>query len=187
MKKLGEMIAELVKELEDREKRQDEALQKSRAFVRECSKAIKFVHSGELHEAEKIVASLDGQLSGLSESAKGFQNIMHIAFQEYVEVKCLLALLERKELPSHAALGTDAITFLNGLVDCTGELRRALQLALREGKKQDAEYFFKTMNEVYDNLMVLRFSPSLVGNLRRKQDVLRAQIEAARSELLRAA
>ena len=41
------------------------------------------------------------------------------------------------------------------------------------------------MNEIYDHLMVLKYSGSLVGPLKHKQDMVRGQVEHARSEMLR--
>ena len=62
-----------------------------------------------------------------------FSGMISTALQEYVEIKCLLALLEEQPLPSPRELGVEGIAFLNGLADCVGELRRALQIALRRG------------------------------------------------------
>ena len=50
-----------------------------------------------------------------------------------------------------------------------------------------AEYYFAALDSLYEQLMVLKYSSSLVGSLKRKQDVLRGQLEAARGEMLRLA
>ncbi|MBI5037031.1 hypothetical protein HZC09_06855 [Candidatus Micrarchaeota archaeon] len=102
-----------------------------------------------------------------------------------MEIKAFLALVKKESLPTPEELKIDVLSYLNGLSDCVGELRRALQLALRADKKKEAEYFFERMNYIYNNLMVLKFSSSLVGPLKRKQDMVRGQIEQARSEMLR--
>lgn len=184
-KKLEKTVSEIIKELTEKEKRQDALLQKTREIVRECARAIKCIHLSDLKECKKIVMRLDGEVRELQKIGADFEGITQTALQEYVEVKCLLAFIERRELPSHRELGVPGVVFLNGLADCVGELRRQIQIALRAGNARDAEHFFDAMNEVYDELMTIKFSGSLVGALKRKQDVLRTQIEQARSEILR--
>ncbi|MEM0475664.1 MAG: hypothetical protein QW343_02630 [Candidatus Norongarragalinales archaeon] len=184
---LAKTIASIVKELSEKEKRQDELVGETRLFVRECANAIKALHEDDYSAARAAVARLDALLKALKEKANGeFQGMLQTPLQEFVEIKCLLALLEEKPLPTPSALGVDGVAFLNGLADCVGELRRALQIALRRGDFARAEYFFAKMNEIYDELMTVKFSASLVGGLRHKTDVLRAQLEQARSEMLRA-
>ncbi|HLC38298.1 MAG TPA: hypothetical protein VJI71_02485 [Candidatus Norongarragalinales archaeon] len=57
-------------------------------------------------------------------------------------------------------------------------------IALRHKNRKEAEYLFESMESIYDKLMVLKYSSSLVGALKSKQDSIRAQVEKARSELL---
>ncbi len=187
MKKMNleKIIDEITKELEEREKRQDFMLQKTRLIVRDCARAIKFLHANDFKQAKELAKKLDAQVKELRENDESFENIAFTAYQEYAEAKALLALLEKANVPDYKQLGIPWLPYLSGLADCVGELRRALQLALREGKREDAEYYFKKMNELYDELMVLKFASSLVGALKRKQDVLRSQVEQARSEMLR--
>ena len=57
-------------------------------------------------------------------------------------------------------------------------------IALRNRNRKKAEYLFDCMESIYDNLMVLKYSSSLVGALKPKQDSIRGQVEKARGELL---
>ncbi len=183
-------VAQITKDLDAKEKRQDAVLGMSREIVRDCSKAIKYLHDGTSdsnQEAKRIISELTDKIHDVKkESLEDFERISSTALQEYAEVRCLQSFLARESVPTDEELGIDALSWLNGLADCSGELRRALQLALRDGRKKDAEYYFESLNAIHDELMTLKYSSSLVGGLRRKQDVLRGQIEAARSELLRA-
>ena len=56
---------------------------------------------------------------------------------------------------------------------------------MKDGEKEEAEHYFKEMNALYDNVMVLNYSGSIVGSLKPKQDAARRQVEQARSEILR--
>jgi translin len=184
---LAEAVRDVVGVLAAREKKQDELVGETRLFIRECANAIKALHEDNYAAARAATAKLDAQVKALKEKGGGeFDGMLQTPLQEYVEIKCLLALLEERALPSPRELGVDGVSFLNGLADCVGELRRALQIALRKNDHARAEYLFAKMNELYDELMTVKFSASLVGGLRRKTDVLRGQLEQARSEMLRA-
>lgn len=177
-------IADVDRLLAEQEKRQDAVLQLQRELVRDCAKAIKCLHVGDLQGCEKLLPSIDEQVAALKKIDKDFEHISQQAYQEVVEIKVLDAVFKRKEIPTYEDLNVEFRPWLSGLADAVGELRRALQLALRDGKRQDAEYYFKQMNRIYDNLMVLKYSGSLVGALKAKQDMVRGQVEHARSEML---
>ncbi|MBI3587883.1 hypothetical protein HY995_04055 [Candidatus Micrarchaeota archaeon] len=175
----------IVKEFAEKEKRQDEVLQLSRQIIRESASAIKDIHTGNIAGAKEGLTRIGGLAAHMREIDHGLENISFQCYQEFVEISSLLAVYEHREFPTHEELKVTPVAYLNGLADCSGELRRALQNSLLAGKKKQAEYYFGKMNELYDNLMLVKFSSSLVGPLKHKQDVLRGQLEAARSEMLR--
>ncbi|MBI4406370.1 hypothetical protein HY571_00465 [Candidatus Micrarchaeota archaeon] len=185
-KVLGKVVNELVDKLTAKEKNQDKVLTLSREFIRECAKAIRHLHTGNPAEAKKIMAALKAKLSELKEVGKDFPRIIDTPLQEYAEIMIFSAVVDKKDLPTNTELGIPVEPYLAGFLDASGEIRRSLQLALKEGNHKEAEYYFQCMNDIYNEMMLLKFSSSLVGNLKRKQDVLRAQLEQARSEMLRA-
>jgi translin len=91
-----------------------------------------------------------------------------------------------KVKPTYSELGMPFEPYLLGLCDLVGELRREMLEMLKKGKKKEAEKYFELMSGIYDELMPIRFSNSLLPNFRKKQDVARGQVEQARSELVRA-
>ncbi|MGB9577278.1 MAG: hypothetical protein ACP5O3_00260 [Candidatus Micrarchaeia archaeon] len=183
--KLSKAINRAIAELSEKEKRQDAAIALSREIVRDCALAIKAVHQNEWKEAEKKLAEITPKIKKMHSLDEGLEHVSQQCYQEYAEIKCLEAITKKKEIPDYDELGIDAISWMNGLADCAGELRRALQLALSSGDKEQAKYLFQKMNEIYDNLMLVKYSSSLVGGLKHKQDVVRSQVEQARSEILR--
>ncbi len=183
---LGEVVTKLAGQLEQKEKKQDGVLSLSREVVRDCAKAIRHLHTGDVSAAKELMQGLKKKVADLKKIGEDFPHIMDTPFQEYAEIMLLFAISEKKEIPSAEELGIPVSSYLAGFLDCSGELRRALQLALKEGMNDDAEYYFQSMNDIYNEMMVLKYSASLVGNLKRKQDVLRGQLEQARSEMLRA-
>ncbi len=184
MKTLNKTIEDIAKKLDEMEKRQDEVLVLSREIVRDCANTIKTIHFGETSQAEAKTKDIDAKIKRLIAIKTGFEGTAAVAFQEYVEVTCLLAILQNKTFPEFDKMGIDYRQFLSGLADVVGELHRAMLIALRHKDRKKAEYLFDCMEQIYDNLMVLKYSSSLVGSLKPKQDSIRGQVEKARGELL---
>lgn len=171
--------------LEKQEKNRDVVLTASRPLVRHCALAIKQLHSGEIKEAKAELATLDREIAALPSSDSSFEYLFEPIWQEMVEAKLLLAAVERKPLPTYPALGVPPGVYLLGVCDAVGEFRRSMLESLRGGKKEDAHYYFDLMNQIYDQLSVIRFSNSLLPNFKPKQDQARHALEQARSEILR--
>ncbi len=186
-KVLGKVVSQLASELDEKEKNQDKILGLSREFIRDCAKAIRHLHTENPDEAKEIMAGLKKKLAELKKVGEKFPNIIDTPMQEYAEIMIFSAVVDKKEIPTPEDLDIPVHPYLGGFLDCSGEVRRALQLSLKDGKYDDAEYYFQCMNDIYNEMMLLKYSASLVGNLKRKQDVLRGQLENARSEMLRVA
>ncbi|MFH1470224.1 MAG: hypothetical protein ABIF01_00590 [Candidatus Micrarchaeota archaeon] len=183
--KLEKEIERMTLELKRREGTQDSLLQLTRELVRECSVAVKLVHAWDYAEAGKRIERANSLLSKIKKLEKGFEHIVAQSYQEYTEISIFMAIVKKTEPPTHKELGVPFESYMTGLLDCVGELRRQMLEELREGKAEDAEYFFETMSNIYEATLPLRFSNSILPNFRKKQDVARIQVESARSELLR--
>jgi len=183
--KLNLGIETMIKELEKREKEQDRLIPYTPEVVRHCSNAIKAIHAREMKVAMQHMHEIDKALPELCKTTD-FPHLTEHALQEIIEAKALFAIIERKKIPTYQELKVPFEAYLLGLADCIGELRREMLESLRHGKKKDAEYYFEVMSAMYEAMVPLRFSDSLLPNFRRKQDVARSQVEQARSELVRA-
>jgi len=179
-------VAEIVEELRGKEAKQDAVIGESRQLIRDCANAIRHIHTGEASKARVAAAELEKKIAALkSRVGDDFEGITHPIYQEYTEIMTLLAVHEKKPIPTRRELGVPAIAYLSGLADAVGELRRALQISLKDGQETLAESYYTAMNGIYESLMVVKFSSSIVRDLKRKQDVARMQLEQARSEMLR--
>lgn len=183
--KFSAKISGIVKVLEKREKEQDAILGSTREIVRHCSNGIKLIHAGEIKSAKKEIEAAQKKVSQFSGTER-FGYLLEQVYQEIAEAKLLLCAVERKELQSWEELSMPFEPYLLGLCDLVGELRREMLEMLKKGKKKEAEYYFGMMSAIYDELLPIRFSNSLLPNFRKKQDVARSQTEQARSELVRA-
>ena len=180
-------IDEIEKVLMKKEEQFDKVHVKNREIVRSCSNAIKAIHAKDLGEAKKHLEAAEKELKAIEKMAGEFPEQLNHIMQEYVEAIVVLNAVQNKEIASFTELkkhGANEVSYLNGLLDATGELKREMYEALRKGDKKLAEQYFKMMEAIYDALLPLRFSNSVLPEFRRKQDVARIQIEQARGELL---
>lgn len=177
-------ISSMIRELEKREKAHDLILSESRAIIRRCANSIKMLHSREIANAKKEIALMKKELSALPKGSE-WGYLLTPIYQESAEAQLLLAAIERKPLPSFSSLSMPFEPYLLGVCDAIGEFRREMLECLKSGKKKEAEYFFNLMSAIYEEMLPIRFSNSVLPNFRKKQDVARMQVEQARSELLR--
>jgi translin len=185
MEKLEMEIGKAIDDLKRREGAQDAILKLTRELVRECSVSVKLVHSGDMKGASERLKEAKGMLAKVRKLEPGFEYLAAHAYQEYVEITLLMAIVEKKDIPAPTDLGIPFSPYMSGLLDCIGELRRQMLEESRHGKRKEAEYYFEKMNWLYEATLPLRFSDSILPNFRKKQDVARVQVENARSELLR--
>lgn len=174
----------MIKEFEKKEKQQTEILEQKRALVRDCSKAIKEIHRRKLKSAKELIKNVEDGLKKLNNLREEFEvHIEHIE-QEYTEAVILLEVVENEKISSPEKLKVSDVSYLNGLMDIVGELRREMLDLLRKDNYKEAERMFDAMETIYESVEPIQFSNSIIPNFRRKQDVARRQIEQARSEIL---
>jgi translin len=119
-----------------------------------------------------------------------YSNMVENFIQEYVETTVMLNLLSNNlntnKLPDPDGLGIRYSTYLLGLSDVIGELRRCTLNSIKSQCLSDAELYLETMEKLFDVIINLNY-PDGVLPLRRKQDVSRSLIEKTRGELAFAA
>lgn len=177
-------IESIEKELNRKEKILDTLLMENRTAVRFCANCIKSIHAKDMKGAKENLKKASQMLKKLKDYYSEFGNHVGHIFQEYVEAEVLLAVAEKKQIPSHKELDAPVVPYLLGLLDCVGELKREMYEHLRKGNKKEAERYFHQMEWIFHGLMHLKYSNAVLPEFRRKQDVARIQIEQARGELI---
>ena len=177
-------IDRIGKNLSEKEKELDTVLMESRPAVRACSNAIKALHALKLEDAKKHLAEAEKAIEKIAQFRAHFQPHLDHVYQEYAEARIVLSAIELKKIPGAEELKVPDVPYLNGLLDAIGELKREMYESLRRGNKHEAEEYFKMMEEIFDELLPLRFSNAILPEFRRKQGAGRHQIEQARGELL---
>ena len=188
MEKL-ETIAERIRQNFDvRTSKRDEALKKARQLTRACSLAIRAVHrddkeamEGNLAEAQTLADILRDELKDHPELF--FAGYTQDSLKEFVEAKVTCALIQNQQLQTPEELGVQDATYLNGLAEVVGELRRRTLDILRSGYSEEAERLLGYMDEIYSVLVTIDYPDAITNGLRRQTDLARGIIEKTRGDV----
>jgi translin len=104
------------------------------------------------------------------------------AMQELAEAAIMVSIASEDDLPTPEELGVPMSSYLMGLADSIGELRRFALDALKEGRMEDALRYLEMMEDMYQVIMRFDFPDALVA-IRRKQDIARSLVEKTRGEV----
>jgi translin len=104
-----------------------------------------------------------------------------VAEQELVEAYGLRCIIEYSAIPNVKELGVSGSSYITGLLDCIGEIKRMIYDMLRRGESSEATRAFELMQELYSFIYPLSVYDNLIPGLRRKIDVSRMLIEDVRS------
>ncbi|VVC04525.1 Translin family protein [Candidatus Bilamarchaeum dharawalense] len=181
---LRESITQIGNKLSSKEEQLDKVLVQSRQIIRACSNAIKAMHSHEIPQAKEYLKQAEVELDKILTYSNNYPTHLNHILQEYTEARVVLAVIESKKIPGHDELKIPELPYLLGLLDAIGELKREMYECLRHGDKKEAEVYFALMEEIYNELLTLRFSNAILPEFRHKQDSARHQIEQARGELI---
>lgn len=175
------------KELRLRERAIDELMARARRARVLSKQAILRVHGGAIEDAEEklreagvLLREIEG-IIGEHAEIRSFEEV-RAAREEYAEASIIHGMNTSNAFPSPEEVGVSLSTYLMGLGDVPGELRRQALDALRVGDLEQAESHLKTMENIYLSLISMEETPFLRG-LRRKLDIARGLIERTRSEL----
>ena len=159
-------------------------LKNTRDIIILCSKSIIAVHNEELNLGKKNLKQADALLKKYKKKAiNGLERYMITPEQEFVEAACLIAIVEKKPIPSDAKLAVMPEPYVLGLLDCIGELKRRVFDKIRVGDVDEATRIFDIMEKLYLNLYTFSLYDKVLKDARRKIDVNRILLENVRSAI----
>lgn len=182
-------IADKAREdFEARTAARDKALARARDLTRFAAHTIRAIHRSEaelahqnLDQARALVEDLKRDLGGYPDLY--FAGYTQDAIKEFVEATLTCAMIENEPVPSPKDLGVEYATYLNGMAETTGELRRRTLDILRQGYSAEAERLLGCMDEVYSVLVTMDYPDAITYNLRRHTDLVRGIVERTRADL----
>jgi len=181
-KKVKPSLSKISKSLEEVQNSREYIIKRTREVIILCSQAIISVHKLDITDGKEKVAKAKKLLNELRKNANAelYRYIM-TSEQELVEASAFLAIVQKSEIPSAESLGVKGESYILGLLDCIGELKRLVYDSIRVGKVKDANKFFEIMENLYLSLYPFAIYDKLVNETRRKLDVNRILIEDARA------
>jgi translin len=188
MDNLDSIGEDILSYLEEKNKVRDETLKKSRELVRYCSRAIRAIHrkerdlAGEHLEAARELASEIGKVRDVYPDLY-YAGYSRDALKEFAEASIVVALIEDEPLPAPEELGIEYASYLGGLGEAAGEMRRRVLDILRQDDVSEAERLLASMDDIYGFLVTVDFPDALTGNLRRITDMVRGVTERTRGDL----
>jgi translin len=189
-------LPKISKSLERVQDNREFLLKNTREIINLCSFAIISIHKEDLKSAKINLKKAEKLLKKYRSKAKlDLQKYLIIPEQEFVEARSLISIVEKNEIPSEKELGVMDESYVLGLLDCVGELKRMVFDKIRIGKIEEATRIFDIMENLY--LQLYRFSAydKVLKECRKKIDVNRILVddvrgviteERRRSELIQA-
>jgi translin len=168
--------------------KRDQALAHARQLTRACSLAIRAVHRDDKETMEMQLAEARMLADTLSSDLLHYPDLYYAGYtqdslKEFVEASVTCALILSQPLQTPEELRVEEATYLNGLAEVIGELRRRTLDILRHGYSQEAERLLGHMDEIYSVLVTMDYPDAITNGLRRQTDVARSIIEKTRGDI----
>ncbi|MFL6498074.1 MAG: RNA-binding protein [Nitrososphaera sp.] len=175
-------LEEINKSLKDIQERREKLIKGTRDVIMLCSKSIVAMHHGQLEEAKNKMDDAKLMLEDFRTYARhDLYRYIAVAEQELVEAYALKSVMDDLPMPTMRELNVTGESYLTGLLDCVGEIKRLVYDRMRLGRGKDAEKLFATMEEIYNAIYPFAAYDNIVSGLRRKLDVARMLIEDIRA------
>ncbi len=166
----------------------DRALTQARTLTRHCANAIRAIHRDEYALAQEHLEEARLLVQSLRDNLKDFPDLFYAgytqdAFKEYAEASLVYALINNNNFPSPEDLLLEPATYLQGLAEAVGELRRRCLDMLLKDNPSEAERLLGEMDDIYGVLVTMDYPDAITGGLRRLTDVARGIIERTRGDI----
>ena len=157
-------------------------IKNTRDVVILCSHSIIAAHKGDLRLAKQKIKNAELVLKKNQKKAKDdFKKYLITPEQELVEACSFLAVIENKEIPSLKSMKVSKESYVLGLLDCIGELKRLMLDNIRKDQLKEANRIFNVMENLYQILYPFAMYDKIVREARRKLDVNRVLVEETRA------
>ncbi len=188
MDELDNIVENIRADFDSRNKARDEALAVCRLLTRHCAHSIRAVHREEADVVNEHLSEAKNLAQQLRESLQNYPDLYFAgytqdALKEFAEATITRALVLDQPLPSPEQIGVEGSTYLNGLAEVTGELRRRCMDILRQGYSSEAERLLGCMDDIYSVLVTIDYPDAITSGLRRQTDLVRGILERTRGDL----
>ena len=188
MTHLQNTVDKIREELEAKNAVRDETLRRSRQLIRYCANSIRASHRGDFADAESLLATARAAAAEMIADAQRYPDLFYAgytqdALKELAEAHSTYALITEKDLPTPEYLNVEPASYLKGLAEAVGEMRRYVLDQLRRGNVATGERLLTIMDDIYSLLITVDFPDAITGGLRRQTDMVRGVLERTRGDL----
>ncbi len=175
-------VEKINRKFKDIEERRNTIIKGTRDATILCSKAIVSIHSHKKNESIENIDKAKKLLQQFKKMGKDdLQRYLYIAEQEFVEASSLFSIVENSSIPSMKTLEVSDISYVMGLLDCIGEIKRMIIDKIRIEGTSNVHSLFELMDKIYGIIYPLAVYDNLMPGLRKKLDVSRILIENVRA------
>jgi translin len=175
-------LDEINYDLKNVEERREKLIKGTRDVISLCSKSIVALHHDEMERAEKNMHQAKIMLDEFRQYSKtDLYKYVSVAEQEIVEAYVLKSVIQNSAIPSMRELNVSGPSYITGLLDCIGEIKRMVYDRMRIGRGEDAAKLFSLMQDIYSSVYPFAVYDHLVSGIRRKLDVANMLIEDVRA------
>jgi translin len=184
VKDLQESIDTITDDLKEIEERRERLIKGTRDVIMLCSKSIVALHNQKYDDASQQTRKAKELLDELRETAQeDLYRYIISAETELVEAYALQAIVSGSNISSLKSLNVRGGSYILGLLDCVGEIKRLVFDKMRSGNSDDAKTLFTLMEQIYVLLFPFAAYDNIVQGVRRKLDVARMLIEDTRAAI----
>jgi translin len=187
MKNLDEIVDKIEEELNEKDILREKTLKICRDIIRESRKSIKNTQSSEDKKAIEHIKNAQELVDTITREIKNHHDIlaagyMENAMQELAEASLFSAIMRDNDFPTPEEIGISYTSYLLGLADVVGELRRKGVYLLKDGNVEEVVIILDFMEEISDRLIEFDYPSGLIP-IKRKQDVVKRMLEKMRGEV----
>lgn len=185
---LDEIAERIHQSLSARTAARDRTLEHSRTLTRHCANAIRAIHRDEYHLAQDYLSAALQLADTIHVDLQDYPDLLYAGYtqdslKEFAEARLVYALVRGETPPTPEDLHIGEATYLQGLAEAVGELRRRILDILRHGHSSEAERLLNLMDDIYSNLVTMDYPDAITGGLRRLTDIARSIIERTRGDM----
>jgi translin len=175
-------LDEINSDLKDVEERREKLIKGTRDVISICSKSIIAMHHDQMEKAEANMQQAKIMLDEFRQYSKtDLYKYVSVAEQEIVEAYGFKSVIQNSAIPSMRDLNVSGSSYITGLLDCIGEIKRMVYDRMRTGRGEDAAKLFSLMQDIYSSIYPFAVYDHLVSGMRRKLDVAKMLIEDVRA------
>ena len=182
LNKVKSSLNDISKSLHNVNATREYLIKNTRDVIILCSHSIIATHNGDLKLAKQKIKNAELVLKKNQKKAtEGFKKYLITPEQEFVEARSVLAIVENKEIPSLKSMRVSKESYVLGLLDSIGELKRLMLDNIRKDQLTEASRIFTVMENLYLILYPFAMFDKIVKEARRKLDVNRSLVEESRA------